>query len=32
MRADYGKGIAYDEVDGRGVIYMITPWLLPGGA
>lgn len=25
MRADYGKGIAYDEVDGRGVIYMITP-------
>jgi len=25
MRADYGKGIAYSEVDGRGVIYMITP-------
>ncbi len=25
MRADYGKGIAYDEVDGRGVIYVATP-------
>ncbi len=25
MRADYGKGIGYSEVDGRGVIYMITP-------
>ena len=25
MRADYGKGIGYAEVDGRGVIYMITP-------
>lgn len=25
MRADYGKGIGYAEVDGKGVIYMITP-------
>ena len=25
MRKDYGKGIAYAEVDGRGVIYMISP-------
>ena len=25
MRASYGKGVAYAEVDGRGVIYMITP-------
>ena len=25
MRADYGKGIGYSEVDGKGVIYMITP-------
>jgi glucose dehydrogenase len=25
MRADYGKGIAYSEVDGRGVIYVVTP-------
>ncbi len=25
MRADYGKGIAYDEVNGRGVIYVATP-------
>ncbi|MDA1372395.1 MAG: PQQ-binding-like beta-propeller repeat protein [Proteobacteria bacterium] len=25
MRADYGKGIGYAEVDGRGVVYMITP-------
>lgn len=25
MRADYGKGIGYSEVDGRGVVYMITP-------
>ena len=25
MRADYGKGIAYDEVNGRGVIYIVTP-------
>ena len=25
MRADYGKGIGYSEVDGRGVVYMVTP-------
>ncbi len=25
MRADYGKGIGYAEIDGKGVIYMITP-------
>lgn len=25
MRADYGKGVGYAEVDGRAVIYMITP-------
>ena len=25
MRASYGKGVAYTEVDGRGVIYVITP-------
>ncbi len=25
MRADYGKGVTYSEVDGRGVIYVITP-------
>ncbi|MEX2468548.1 MAG: PQQ-binding-like beta-propeller repeat protein [Pseudohongiellaceae bacterium] len=25
MRADYGKGVGYAEVDGKGVIYMITP-------
>ena len=25
MRADYGKGIGYAEVDGKGVVYMITP-------
>jgi len=25
MRKDYGKGLAYDEVDGRGRIYVITP-------
>ena len=25
MRKDYGKGIAYHEVDGRGVIYIISP-------
>lgn len=25
MRADYGKGIGYGEVDGRGVVYMVTP-------
>jgi glucose dehydrogenase len=25
MRQNYGKGIAYDEVGGRGVIYVVTP-------
>jgi quinoprotein glucose dehydrogenase len=25
MRQDYGKGVAYHEVDGRGVIYIISP-------
>ncbi len=25
MRKNYGKGVAYDEVDGRGVIYVVTP-------
>jgi len=25
MRAGYGKGIAYGEVDGRGVVYISTP-------
>ena len=25
MRNGYGKGIAYAEVDGRGVVYIITP-------
>jgi quinoprotein glucose dehydrogenase len=25
MRADYGKGVAYAEVDGRGVIYISSP-------
>ena len=25
MRNGYGKGVAYGEVDGRGVIYIITP-------
>ncbi|HEX6309927.1 MAG TPA: PQQ-binding-like beta-propeller repeat protein [Longimicrobiales bacterium] len=25
MRQNYGKGVAYDEVDGRGVIYVVTP-------
>jgi quinoprotein glucose dehydrogenase len=25
MRQDYGKGVAYAEVDGRGVIYVISP-------
>ncbi len=25
MRNGYGKGIAYGEVDGRGVVYIITP-------
>ena len=25
MRAGYGKGVAYGELDGRGVIYLVTP-------
>ncbi len=25
MRASYGKGVGYGEVDGRGIIYVITP-------
>ena len=25
MRKNYGKGVAYEEVDGRGRIYLITP-------
>ena len=25
MRADYGKGVAYAEVDGTGVVYIISP-------
>ncbi len=25
MRADYGKGVAYSQVDGRGVIYIVSP-------
>ena len=25
MRKNYGKGVAYAEVDGRGVIYIVTP-------
>ncbi|MGI9249762.1 MAG: PQQ-binding-like beta-propeller repeat protein [Pseudohongiellaceae bacterium] len=25
MRADYGKGVGYAEIDGKGVIYIITP-------
>jgi quinoprotein glucose dehydrogenase len=25
MRQDYGKGVAYAEVDGRGRIYVVTP-------
>jgi len=25
MRKDYGKGIAYAEVDGRGIIYIVSP-------
>ena len=25
MRADYGKGVGYAEIDGRGVVYMISP-------
>lgn len=25
MRKNYGKGVAYDVVDGRGVVYVVTP-------
>ncbi|MGH6897947.1 MAG: PQQ-binding-like beta-propeller repeat protein [Geminicoccaceae bacterium] len=25
MRKNYGKGVAYAEVDGRGVVYVVTP-------
>jgi len=25
MRAPYGKGVAYGQVDGRGVVYIVTP-------
>ncbi|HSH75610.1 MAG TPA: PQQ-binding-like beta-propeller repeat protein [Longimicrobiales bacterium] len=25
MRAAWGKGVAYDEIDGRGVVYVATP-------
>ncbi|HSJ24147.1 MAG TPA: PQQ-binding-like beta-propeller repeat protein [Longimicrobiales bacterium] len=25
MRQNYGKGVSYDEVDGRGRIYVVTP-------
>ena len=25
MRASYGKGVAYAEIDGRGVVYVSTP-------
>lgn len=25
MRQNYGKGVAYTEIDGRGVIYVVTP-------
>lgn len=25
MRKDYGKGIAYAEIDGRGIIYIVSP-------
>jgi quinoprotein glucose dehydrogenase len=25
MRAPYGKGVAYGEIDGRGVVYITTP-------
>jgi glucose dehydrogenase len=35
MRKNYGKGVAYAEVDGRGRIYLITPafflWALDAG-
>jgi len=25
MRKDYGKGVAYAEIDGRGIVYIISP-------
>jgi quinoprotein glucose dehydrogenase len=25
MRKDYGKGVAYAEIDGRGIIYIVSP-------
>lgn len=25
MRADYGKGVGYAEIDGRGVVYTVSP-------
>jgi glucose dehydrogenase len=25
MRASHGKGVAYGEIDGRGVVYIVTP-------
>jgi quinoprotein glucose dehydrogenase len=25
MRQNYGKGVAYEEIDGRGVVYVVTP-------
>ena len=25
MRADYGKGVGYAEIDGKGVVYIISP-------
>ncbi len=25
MRSDYGKGVGYAEIDGRGVVYIISP-------
>jgi quinoprotein glucose dehydrogenase len=31
-RANYGKGVAYGEIDGRGVIYVTTPAFFPLGA
>ena len=29
MRNNYGKGVAYAEVDGRGVIYTSSPGVFP---
>ena len=31
-RTDFGKGVAYAKVDGRGVIFISTPGVLPLGA